>query len=70
MTIRTRKFFGTIALLVLVVVWSLLGMALAQTPWLAEFRPAAGDLLCRGRYGLGAAGDADRQLDVAAGPQS
>jgi len=26
MTIRTRKFFGTIALLVLVVVWSLMGM--------------------------------------------
>jgi hypothetical protein len=36
MTIRTRKFFGTIALLVLVVVWSLLGMTLAQTPWLAN----------------------------------
>jgi hypothetical protein len=36
MTIRTRKFIGTIALLVLVVVWSLLGMAAAQMPWLAE----------------------------------
>jgi hypothetical protein len=36
MTIRTRKFFGTIALLVLVVVWSLLGMAIAQMPWLAS----------------------------------
>ncbi len=36
MTIRTRKFIGTIALLVLVVVWSLLGMTLAQTPWLAN----------------------------------
>ena len=36
MTIRTRKLFGTIALLVLVVVWSLLGMTLAQTPWLAN----------------------------------
>ena len=36
MTIRTRKFFGTIALLVLVVVWSLLGMTMAQTPWLAN----------------------------------
>ena len=35
MAIRTRKFVGTIALLVLVVVWSLLGMTLAQTPWLA-----------------------------------
>jgi Protein of unknown function (DUF2842) len=36
MTIRTRKFFGTIALLLLVVVWSLLGMAVAQMPWLAN----------------------------------
>jgi hypothetical protein len=36
MTIRTRKFFGTIALLVLVVVWSLMGMTVAQTPWLAS----------------------------------
>ena len=35
MTIRTRKFFGTIALLVLVVVWSLMGMTIAQTPWLS-----------------------------------
>jgi hypothetical protein len=35
MTIRTRKFLGTIALLVLVVVWSLMGMAAAQMPWLA-----------------------------------
>jgi hypothetical protein len=36
MTIRSRKFFGTIALLCLVVVWSLLGMTVAQTPWLAK----------------------------------
>ena len=36
MTIRTRKLIGTIALLVLVVVWSLLGMTVAQTPWLAN----------------------------------
>jgi hypothetical protein len=36
MTIRTRKFFGTIALLLLVAVWSLLGMTVAQTPWLAD----------------------------------
>ena len=36
MTIRARKFFGTIALLVLVVVWSLMGMTVAQTPWLAN----------------------------------
>ncbi len=36
MTIRARKFFGTIALLVLVVVWSMMGMTLAQTRWLAS----------------------------------
>ena len=36
MTIRTRKFIGTIPLLLLVVVWSLLGMTAAQTPWLAN----------------------------------
>ena len=36
MKIRTRKFLGTIALLLLVVVWSLLGMTAAQTPWLAN----------------------------------
>lgn len=35
MPIRTRKFLGTIALLALVAIWSLLGMTVAQTPWLA-----------------------------------
>jgi hypothetical protein len=40
MRIRTRKFFGTIALLLLVVVWSLMGMTVAQTPWLANSRLA------------------------------
>ena len=38
MTIRSRKFFGTVALLVLVVIWSLLGMTLAQAPALAGSR--------------------------------
>ena len=36
MTIRTRKFLGTIALLLVVVAWSLMGMAIAQAPWLAS----------------------------------
>jgi len=36
MRIRTRKLFGTIALLLLVVVWSLMGMTVAQLPWLAN----------------------------------
>ena len=36
MPIRTRKLLGTIALLLLAAVWSLMGMTLAQTPWLAS----------------------------------
>lgn len=36
MTIRSRKFFGTVALLVLAFVWALTGMAVAQMPWLAS----------------------------------
>jgi len=36
MKIRARKFFGTIALLLLATVWALLGMAAAQLPWIAE----------------------------------
>jgi hypothetical protein len=36
MAIRIRKLLGTVALLLLVVVWSLLGMTVAQTPWLAN----------------------------------
>ncbi len=36
MTIRTRKLLGTIALLLLALVWSLMGMAVAQMPWLAS----------------------------------
>jgi len=35
MKIRTRKLLGTIALLILVAVWSLMGMTLAQMPQLA-----------------------------------
>ena len=36
MTIRTRKFLGTIALLLLALIWSLICMAVAQMPFLAE----------------------------------
>ena len=31
MSIRTRKFIGTVALLTLVIVWGLIAMALAQS---------------------------------------
>jgi len=42
MPIRTRKLLGTIALLVLVVVWSLIAMAIAQAPLIASSRLAQG----------------------------
>ncbi len=35
MKIRQRKLLGTVVLLVLVIVWSLLAMALAQAPVIA-----------------------------------
>lgn len=36
MKIRTRKLFGTVALLLLAATWSLMGMTVAQMPWLAN----------------------------------
>ena len=36
MTIRQRKFIGAILLLVLVIVWSLTGVAIAQAPVLKD----------------------------------
>ena len=36
MTIRTRKFLGAIALILLAAVWSLFGMAMAQMPVIAN----------------------------------
>ena len=36
MTIRTRKFLGAIVLILLAAIWSLLGMALAQMPVIAN----------------------------------
>ena len=36
MTIRTRKLFGAIALIILAAVWALTGMVVAQMPWLAN----------------------------------
>jgi uncharacterized protein DUF2842 len=38
MNIRTRKLLGTITLLLLLVMWSLVGMVAAQIPWLANSR--------------------------------
>ena len=36
MAIRLRKLMGTLALLVLVIVWALLAMALAQSPTIRD----------------------------------
>jgi hypothetical protein len=36
MPIRLRKFFGAVALLILVVVWALVAMALAQSPTIRD----------------------------------
>jgi hypothetical protein len=36
MKIRTRKLLGTIVLLLLAAAWSLMGMTVAQMPWLAN----------------------------------
>lgn len=36
MKIRTRKLLGTVALLLLAAIWSLMGMTVAQTPWLEK----------------------------------
>jgi predicted membrane channel-forming protein YqfA (hemolysin III family) len=38
MKIRYRKLLGTITLLLLLLIWSLAGMAAAQIPWLANSR--------------------------------
>jgi hypothetical protein len=36
MPIRLRKFIGTIALIILVVMWALVAMALAQAPFIFD----------------------------------
>jgi hypothetical protein len=36
MKIRTRKLLGTIVLMLLAAAWSLMGMTVAQLPWLAN----------------------------------
>jgi hypothetical protein len=41
MSLRLRKFVGTIALLILVAVWALLAMALAQAPAIREHAVAS-----------------------------
>mgnify|MGYP003694771551 CR=1 FL=1 len=63
MSIRARKFVGTIALLVLVSVWGLLAMALAQSVLTDINGFVAATLLHRSGPRLGPACDAADQLD-------
>ena len=67
MNIRTRKLIGTVALLLLVSVWGLLAMALAQSVLTDINGFCRRVLLCGGRARLGAAGHAVGQVDGAAG---
>jgi hypothetical protein len=41
MSIRLRKFIGAVSLLVLVIVWALVAMALAQTPLIRDHAVAS-----------------------------
>ncbi len=63
MPLRLRKFIGAIALFVLVAVWALLAMGLAQVPAIHDHAILSVVLLRRRRHRLGAAGDADRGVD-------
>ncbi len=67
MRIRTRKLIGTVALLVLVCVWGLVAMALAQSVLTEHQRLRRGALLRGGRARLGAAGDGGDLVDGQAG---
>jgi hypothetical protein len=42
MRLRSRKFIGAIALFVLVIVWALVAMALAQSPAIRAYYVVAG----------------------------
>ena len=63
MPIRLRKFIGAVAFFVLVTVWALVAMALAQAPAIRDNTVAVHCLLRHCRPGLGFAGDADRDVD-------
>jgi len=62
MPIRLRKFIGTVLLLVLVTVWALVAMALAQAPTIRDSTALSITYyVVRSRLGL--AGHADRCVD-------
>ena len=61
MPIRLRKFIGAIALFVLVIVWALVAMALAQAPAIRDNAIASIAYYVDRRPRLGRAGDAARR---------
>ena len=63
MPIRLRKFIGAIALFVLVTVWALVAMALAQVAGHSRQHARVDRLLRDCRHRLGIARDADRGMD-------
>jgi hypothetical protein len=63
MSLRLRKFIGAIALLVLVVMWALVAMALAQAPAIRESALAATLYYIIAGLGWGRAGDASGAVD-------
>ena len=67
MRIRTRKLVGTIGLLVLVTVWALLAMGVAQFALRAQSGVVVFAVLCGRGHRLGPPRHAADQLDVASG---
>ena len=63
MSPRLRKFIGTIALLILVVVWALVAMALAQMPAIRENAVVSVAYYVIAGLGLVPAGHSDRHVD-------
>ena len=64
MSIRIRKLIGAVALIVLVTIWALVAMAVAQFPVVKANGVVEFDLLRGRRARLGTAGDAADPLDV------
>ena len=64
MSIRIRKLIGAVALLLLVIVWALVAMAIAQFPPIFNNGWIAGAYYVVAGTRLGAAGNAIDQMDV------
>jgi hypothetical protein len=67
MPIRLRKLIGAVALVVLVTVWALVAMAVAQFPAIKAYGVIEAIYYVVAGLGWGAAGDAADPMDVEAG---